>query len=455
MSELAHAVVATSLAFDREMQRRENAKKYHSLVLDNKHPVSLLMRPARYKILYGGRGAVKSWGCAEAAVRYVDAPVGTYIDRPERFLCTREFQNSIKDSVHQLLCDTIDRMGLNHRFSITEKAIRNPNTGGAFLFKGLHANVQEIKSTEGITKTWIEEAQSTTDESWRTVIPTVRLEGVNKGKPWTSEIWATFNVTDEEAPSYKRFVNEEFRPKSAVVQKLNWDQNPFFPQVLRDEMEYLRKADYEAYLHVWEGLPLKLSDAIIFGKKVRVEGFPDSLQEKANQRRILFGADFGFARDPSTLIRFFIVDRTLYVSHEAYGVGVELGDEMKQFWDSVPGSRTWPIKCDSARPETISHMRSQGFQCTAAEKWKGCVEDGIAHMKGYDAIVIHDRCKHVQQEARLYAYKKDKITDEVLPIVVDKHNHCWDAIRYGLDGYIQRGGNLGTWAKLGGKKANG
>lgn len=439
LSEAAPAAITAAAAIRAEIRRREAVRSYKSLVMDKKHAIHDLMKPARYKVYYGGRGAVKSWGFSEGLVRYADAPIGTYIDRPERILCTREFQNSIKDSVHRLLSDTIQRMGLDHRFDVTEKSIRNRVTEGEFIFKGLHNNVEGIKSTEGITKCWVEEAQTTTNDSWQTLIPTIRAED--------SEIWVSFNVTDEEAPTHVRFVTEENRPPNSIVHHINYDSNPYLPQVLRDEMEFLKRVDYEAYEHVWLGYAKKISDAIIFGKKYRVESFPDTLWNQANQRRLYFGADFGFARDPSTLIRFFIIGNKLYIEYEAYGVGVEL-NEMKEFWDSVPGSNNWPIKCDNARPETISFMRGKSYNASAAEKWKGSVEDGIAHLKGFDEIVIHERCKHVIQEARLYAYKKDKITGEILPIILDKHNHCWDAIRYGLDGYIQRRGDLGTWARL-------
>jgi phage terminase large subunit len=114
----------------------------------------------------------------------------------------------------------------------------------------------------------------------------------------------------------------------------------------------------------------------------------------------------------------------------------------------VPGVRDWPIKADAARPETISYMRRQGFHISAADKWDGCVEDGIAHLKGFRRIVIHERCKQMNDERRLYRYKVDAKTGEVLPVIVDKHNHGWDAIRYSLDGYIQRRGGLGVWSRL-------
>ena len=117
-------------------------------------------------------------------------------------------------------------------------------------------------------------------------------------------------------------------------------------------------------------------------------------------------------------------------------------------YPGIPGAREWPIKGDNSRPETISFLRRQGFNIDAADKWQGSVEDGITHLRGFEEIIIHERCKHTAAEARLYSYKVDKLTREILPVIVDKHNHCWDAIRYSLDGYIQARGGLGVWQRL-------
>lgn len=148
-----------------------------------------------------------------------------------------------------------------------------------------------------------------------------------------------------------------------------------------------------------------------------------------------------------SLIRFFVLRNRLFVDHEAWGVGVEL-DRIPAFYDAVPGARKWPIKADAARPETISYLRRQGFNISAAEKWRGSVEDGITHLKGYDGIVIHERCRHTAAEFSKYSHKIDRRTGDVLPAIVDKWNHCIDAIRYGHDGLIQRRGSMDVWARL-------
>lgn len=389
-----------------------------------------LFVPARYKVFYGGRGGAKSWGIARALVLIAASSKKTIV-------CAREVQNTMRDSVHKLLRNQIEALGLSPWFKITENSIRS-SAGSEFVFKGLRVDgAQGLKSSEAIDICWIEEAQNVSQASWETLIPTIRSDD--------SEIWISFNPDEESDPTYQRFVAKP--PPEAVVVEINYDDNPWFPSVLRREMEYCRSVDFDAYMHIWRGKPRTISKAAIFADKVIVEAFPDGLWEQAD--RLFYGADFGFATDPSTLIRFFILGRKLYISHEAYGVGVEL-DHMPEFYDGVPGAREWPIMADCARPETISYIRRQGINIEAAEKWPGCVEDGIAHIRGFEQIVIHERCKHMIDEANLYSYKVDAKTNQVLPVVVDKHNHCWDAVRYGLDGYIQRRGNLDTWKRLGG-----
>ena len=378
---------------------------------------SELWFPHRYKVYYGGRGSGKSFAMAEALIT-----IATY--GRVRVLCCREIQNSIRDSSYQLLRDTAERLGVAQQFTFVDSEIRNEVTGARFVFKGLLRNEQSIKSTEGVDFCWVEEAQTVSETSWETLIPTIRKEG--------SEIWVTFNPLTVDDPTTRRFIDSP--PPDAYVRKVNYDENPFFPDVLRREMEWDRAHDYDRYLHVWEGFPRTISDAQVFKGRFAVEPIPETLHEKAD--RIFFGADFGFARDPSTLVRCFILDNTLYIDREAYGVGVEL-DELPQLYDSIPGARRWPIKADSARPETISYLKNRhGFRIDAAKKWQGSIEDGVAYLKGFDRIVIDPSCRHAADEFRLYSYKTDKTTGEVLPVIIDKNNHVIDAVRYALDGYI-------------------
>jgi phage terminase large subunit len=152
------------------------------------------------------------------------------------------------------------------------------------------------------------------------------------------------------------------------------------------------------------------------------------------------GADWGFATDPSTLIRCHIIDRNLYIDHEAWGFGVEL-DALPAMFETVPGSKRWTIYADSARPETISYMQRHGYpNIKSVKKWPGSVEDGIEYIKSFDRIIIHPRCKNIILEMELYQYKQDRITGEVIPTLEDKHNHGIDSLRYSLADYIRSKG---------------
>jgi phage terminase large subunit len=466
-AEKAAAALADESSRDNEDELNEppTPREVPSVVLDRSHPISdFYYKKCRWKIAKGGRGSVKSWGTAEALIRLASV-------MPLRVLCCREYQNSIADSSHKLLKNTIYRLGLEGWFEVTEKTIKCPRIGSEFIFKGLHNNEQGIRSTEDVDICLIEEAQSVSMASLEALEPTIRKPG--------SEIWAIYNVIEESDPIHQLalslIANGDVARGEAFVHEVNYDQNPWFDHTpLRAQMERMKRTNYDLYEHIWEGKPRKRSNAIILRDKYVVEEFPDDLYKKAE--RLLFGADFGFADDPSTLIRFFRlpVDKyadgqilyDLYIEYEAYGHHVEVTD-MERFYEGgeshhtpnlefegVPGARSWPIKADSARPETISHVRGQGFSISAAEKWQGSVEDGIAHLRGYRKIIIHPRCKKTAEEAYMWRYKVDKNQRDaegqplVLPVVVDANNHCWDAIRYGLDGYITRGGAIGAWARI-------
>lgn len=359
-----------------------------------------LRKPARYKVFYGGRGGAKSWA-------YGLELISQSLQRPLRILCARELQISIADSVHKLLGDLISRLKLDPYFEITKTQIRSLN-GSEFIFKGLRHNAQEIKSLEGVDICWVEEAQSVSRESWELLIPTIRKEG--------SEIWISFNPGSPDDETYKRFVVSP--PSDAVVVKVGWQDNPWFPATLDRERQYCKEVDPEAYEHIWGGEPRTISDAQIFKGRFEVEAF-----ETPSDARFFHGADWGFAKDPTALVRMFVMKDALYIDAEAYGVGVEL-DELPTLFDSIPTSRSWPIKADSARPETISYMARKGFRIVAAKKWAGSVMDGIALLKSFRKIVIHPRCKHAADEFRLYSYKVDKTNDDILPIPVDANNHC-------------------------------
>ena len=375
-----------------------------------------IRRPARYKVMYGGRGGGKSFTVASWLVL-----LG--VQKPLRILCTREYQVSIRDSVHRLLADRIEALGLTPFYNVTQTSIKGLN-GTEFTFKGLHFNAQEIKSFEGADLCWVEEAQAVSAESWDVLIPTIRKAG--------SEIWLTFNPLSLDDATWVRFVKNP--PPGAWVQKVLYSDNPWFKETeMESERVHLLKIDPELYKHVWLGEPRTISDAQVFKGRYLIQEF-----DTPKEARFFHGADWGFANDPTVLVRSFIRENVLYIDREAYGVGVEL-DETPQLFDSIETARTWPIKADCARPETISYMSRQGFRISPAKKWTGSVEDGLAVLKSFDKIIIHPRCVHAADEFFKYSYKVDRNNGDVLPIIIDAHNHIIDALRYSLDGYIRAG----------------
>ena len=385
-----------------------------------------LFRPARYKVFYGGRGGGKSWAFADALLLFALA-------FSLRILCARELQVSIADSVHRLLADRISARGLEKFFTVTKTGITGRN-GSEFIFKGLRHNVSEIKSLEGVDICWVEEAQRVSQESWDLLIPTIRAEG--------SEIWISFNPGGPDDPTWTQFVVNP-RPGSVVV-RVGWRDNPYFSATLNRERLDCLKTDPEKYRWIWDGEPRVITEAQVFGGKWAVEDFTPPAA-----CRWFYGADWGFAADPTVLVRAFVRDNTLFVADEAWAKGLEL-EGLDGLFAQVPDSRRWAIRADNSRPEIIRSLRRRGWIVKPCKKWPGSIEEGIAVLRGFARIVVHPRCVHMAEEMRLYSYKTDPLTGEVLPQLIDKNNHCVDALRYALEPVIRnKVGKLGKEAARG------
>ena len=365
---------------------------------------------ARYIAVKGGRGSGKSRSVATALNLRAAA-------KPLRILCVREIQKSIRDSSKRLLDDDAERNGLSSFYTSLETEVRGAN-GSLFLFAGLRSNIDSIKSMEGIDICWVEEAQSVSKTSLETLIPTIRKPG--------SQIIFTWNPKHETDPIEEMFGRDDLPPDTRL-KTVNYVDNPWFPEVLSKEANYDLKRDPEKYNHVWMGGYLRNSESRVF-RNWTVEEF-----EAPADALFRLGADWGFASDPSVLVRCHIVGRKLYIDYEAHMVGCEIMD-LPSLFMSVPGAEKWPITADSARPETISHMRNNGFpKIQAAVKGPKSIEDGIEWLKSFD-IVVHPRCRHTIDELTMYSYKTDPLTQLVLPLLEDKNNHIIDALRYACEG---------------------
>ena len=364
----------------------------------------------RFYVYYGGRGSGKSWAIAIFIVLMMRL-------KKYRVLCTREFQKNIADSSKKLIEDTIKRFKLDHEFDMQRGVTRHKKTGSEILYYGLHHNAQEIKSLEGVDIVWCEESENTSQESLDLLIPTIR-------KP-NSIIIFTLNPDKKENPVYKDFIDSK-QFEGLVREKVNYYDNEHFPEVLKKEMERTRQRDPEKYSWVWEGNCREYSEAQVFRDRYRIEEFVTP-----SDAVFLFGADWGFSQDPTTLVRCFVKGDQLYIDAAVGAVGVEI-DNTPRMFETIPESRKWLIVADSARPETISYMKRAGFNMKGSIKGKNSIEEGIEFLKNYD-IVIHPRCKGVIEEFRLYSYKQDKTTGQITPKLEDKHNHYIDALRYAVE----------------------
>jgi phage terminase large subunit len=378
-----------------------------------------LIGPKRYKGLKGGRGSGKSHFFAELVVEKM------ILDPHHNVVCIREIQKSLKFSAKKLVEDKIREFNASSYFDITLTEIRRIGGTGVMIFQGMQDHTADsIKSLEGFDTAWVEEAQSISARSLELLLPTIRAEG--------SEILFSWNPNKETDPVEKLFKDED---KNAICIHINYTQNKRIPQTLLDEAERHIRVNPDSFSHVWLGAFNTISDLLIFNGKYRVGEIDVSGLDNP-----LFGADWGFAQDPTTLTKSWVIGNTLYIEEEVGGVGVEL-DETAQLFDKIKGSRNHVIRADSARPETISHIRNKGFdRITSVQKWSGSVEDGINFMRSFDEIVINPSCKNTIVEFQNYSYKQDRVSGDILPVIVDKYNHYIDSIRYALTPLIKRQG---------------
>ena len=293
--------------------------------------------------------------------------------------------------------------------------------GTEFIFAGLKSNASKIKSLEGIKYCFVEEGQTISQESMDILIPTIRVVD--------SEIWIGFNTLYETDPVYRMFVKEG-RPDS-IVKKVNYYDNPFFPDVLKKEMEFDRKNNPDKYKNVWLGEILTISEAAVFKDKIKIDNF-----ETPEDVTFYQGLDPGFSQDYLAFIRCWIDEETnhLYIDKANRKLKLEIDDTPRFLEQVIPGCKEWMITCDSARPELISYLKNKDFYIQSAKKGPGSVVEGISFLQNY-TIVIHESLKDVIQEFLMYSYKIDKHTGQILPKLEDGNDHYIDALRYAVEDY--------------------
>lgn len=345
------------------------------------------------------------------------------------FLASREHLNSLDESsMEEIKAAIRSEPWLAAYFDIGEKYIRTQNRRISYAFAGLRHNLDSIKSKARIIGNWTDEAENASEVAWRKLIPTIR----EQGDGWHAENWISYNPESSESAVHRRFVADP--PSDCVVSTINWRHNPWFPDILNKQRIEDQRLRPEIYDHVWEGAFLTLTDAQIFGGKFTVDEF----EPLPTWGGPYHGLDFGFANDPTAAVQAYVEKNVLYIRREAGRTKLEL-DETGQFvTDRIPNAGKHTVRADNARPESISFLRRHGLPgIIAADKWPGCVEDGIEHIKSYERVVIHPDCPNTAREFRLYSYKVDRNTGDIQPVVVDANNHYIDALRYALGPMIK------------------
>nr|WP_304188468.1 PBSX family phage terminase large subunit [Hafnia alvei] len=312
---------------------------------------------APYKIAYGGRGSGKSYFFAELAIE-ISRRIKTVI------LCTREFQGAISDSVHKLLCETIDRLGYTREFEIQKNTIIHLATGASFVFAGIKNNVTKIKSIQGVGICWVEEAEAVTKESWDVLIPSIRGDK-------HSEIWVSFNPKNILDDTYQRFIVNP--PDGAIVLKANYNNNPYFhDSPLPAQMAECKERDYDLYLHIWEGEPVADSDMAIIKPSWIAAAVDAHIKLKftaSGAKRIGFDvADEGEDSNAITMAHGSVVKD---VQEWSRGDVIESANRVNQYADSISADK---VIYDSigvgagvkAQLNRIARSQVEGFNAAAA-----------------------------------------------------------------------------------------
>ncbi|HDL5462370.1 TPA: PBSX family phage terminase large subunit, partial [Mannheimia haemolytica] len=378
----------------------------------------------RYKGAYGGRGSGKTRAFAKMSA--VSAYKRAMQGESGVILCGREFMNSLEESSLEEVKQAIkSEPFLANFFDVGEKYVRTKDGRISYVFSGLRHNLDSIKSKARILIAWIDEAETVSETAWRKLIPTVRENN--------SEIWVTWNPENRGSATDTRF--RQNPPENSCIIEMSYQDNPWFPDVLEQErLNDKQRLDDATYRWIWEGAYLEASEAQIFrGKYQEMEFVPNPDFDGP-----YYGLDFGFAQDPTAAVKCWVFNGDLYIEFEAGKVGLELDDTADFIAKGVPQIADHVVRADSARPESISYLKRHGLpRIIGVEKWKGSVEDGIEHIKSYGKVFIHPRCQQTLNEFRLYSYKTDRLSGDVLPVVIDAHNHFIDALRYALTPLMQ------------------
>ncbi len=408
-----------------------------------------------FKVFKGGRGGMKTWQVGRSMLM-------KGAQHKEKQICGREFQNSMADSVQALMKDQSEKLGLSEFYRHTDSETTGTN-GTEIAYKGFARNIANLKSFEGAKRLWMEEAQTTSQDTLDVLLPTLRQKEV--------EIIITYNPDADDDP-IEKFVRS-LPPELAYVAHVNWDDNPWLPDALRIQKDLRlrriaeatsdeeRQLEQEAYDRIWLGRTRGTSHSRIFAGKCMTQDFQVErrIDDEGQTAYFIngkpahgpyFGVDWGFSGSPTAACRVWISDECCWIDHELYEYRLDIDDTPEKL-HAIPLLSDHIVRADCARPESISycqksHVNKHGAvippikQIIAAEKWPESVEEGIRILRAFRKIIFHTRCKNFAEEARLYSFKVDPKTGDVLRDIVKKFDNLWDSLRYALAPYIKRSG---------------
>lgn len=382
--------------------------------------LTFLFEPKRYKVAYGGRGSAKSHSFAKALLLKGKS-------KRIRVLCTREVQKSIKDSVHKLLCDQIELLGLGKHYRILETEIRGKN-GTEFLFSGLsNQTADSIKSFEGVDIVWCEEAQSISKKSWNTLIPTIRKDG--------SEIWVSFNPDLDTDETYVRFVKNP--PPDAHVAFVNWSDNPWFPSVLESERQHCLNTNREEYDNIWEGKTKAAIAGAIYAKELDELTRGHQIRPVPRDPALPVHAIFDLGWNDAMTVIFVqkiasevrIID---YIEESFKTLDWYHAEAIKRFgaigeWWLPHDGEHRDYKTGKSAKEIM-----EGFGCNVQINPRLSIEEGIKHVRMMLRRCYFDQDKTVRLLECLKRYRRsvNQQTMEPGAPVHDEFSHGADATRY-------------------------
>jgi phage terminase large subunit len=367
----------------------------------------------RHFALYGGRGTAKSHSVAEAIIVRSTR-------EPQNIVCGRQFQNSINESSKSLLEQKIFTLGANENFEIGKTEITHKTYNSKMFFIGLERNIESRKSMEGIDIFWNEEAQTTNVKSLAVTVPTF-LRKKNSQLIWT------WNPRFKDDPVDDMFRGPNGPPPDSYIRHVTYEDNPFFfATELHQQYNHARLTNKRVFEHVWCGGYDENSDARIF-QNVKISRY-----KVKDHIRPMFGMDFGFSTDPSTIVKCYIdyANKIVYIAYAYFGQGIPL-ESLPDFIEQVPEARDYTITADSSQPQTIDFLNRKGYRVIPAVKGPGSIKSGLTFLQGFQ-IYINPDMPEMIEEARRYFWKTDR-NGLVLPMAEDKFNHGWDAVRYAVE----------------------